>query len=81
MLGVGADAISHGFMDARQAAGVQGLRLHDLRREATSRLFERGDLSVADIQSITGHRTLQQLATYTAPKAVEIAARLAKKRG
>lgn len=80
VLGVGADAISHAFMDARKAAGVNGLRLHDLRREATSRLFERGDLSLADIQAVTGHRTLQQLATYTAPKAAEIAAKLAKKK-
>jgi integrase len=60
--------------------GRAGLRLHDLRREATSRLFERGDLTLADIQAITGHRTLQQLATYTAPKAAEIAAKLGKKR-
>lgn len=58
---------------------MKGLRLHDLRREATSRLFERGDLSIADVQAVTGHRTLQQLATYTAPRAREIAAKLKKK--
>lgn len=79
VFGVGADAISHAFMRARDAAGVEGLRLHDLRREATSRLLDRGDLTLADVQSITGHKTLQQLATYTAPKAVEIAAKLKRR--
>lgn len=80
VFGVGADAISHAFMDARQAAGVQGLRLHDLRREATSRLFERGDLSIVEIAEVTGHRTLQMLKVYGRPRAAEIAAKLAGKK-
>jgi integrase len=81
VFGVGADALSHAFADARALAGVKGLRLHDLRREATSRLFERGDLSIGEIQAVTGHKTLQQLATYTAPAAARIAAKLKKKPG
>lgn len=80
VFGVAPDALSHAFMDARKAAGVTGLRLHDLRREATSRLFERGDLSVVEIASVTGHRTLQMLKVYSAPRAADIAAKLAKKR-
>ena len=45
-------------------AGVENLRWHDLRREATSRMFERG-LSITEVQSVTGHKTLQMLADYT----------------
>jgi integrase len=41
-------------------AGIDGLRLHDLRHEATSRFFERG-LNVMEVASVTGHKTLQML--------------------
>jgi len=55
---------------------VPGLRFHDLRREATSRLFERGDLSVVEVAAITGHRTLAMLQRYSAPRAADIAAKM-----
>ena len=58
-------------------AGVEGLRWHDLRREATSRLFERG-LSISQVQSITGHQTLQMLSTYTQHDAEVLAIKLKK---
>ena len=45
-------------------AGIAGLMWRDLRREATSRLFERG-LSITEVQSITGHAGLEILTTYT----------------
>jgi integrase len=71
------DAISHAFADARQAAGITGLRLHDLRREATSRFFERG-FSIAEVASITGHKTWAILRRYTVLSPEAIAAKLAK---
>ena len=43
---------------------LTNLRLHDLRHEATSSLFERG-LSTVEVASITGHKTLAMLARYT----------------
>jgi integrase len=58
-------------------ADVVGLRWHDLRREATSRLFERG-LSITEVQSITGHRTLQMLSTYTQHEAEKLVIKLRK---
>ena len=58
-------------------AGIDGLRWHDLRRECTSRLFERG-LSVTEVQSITGHRTLQMLSTYTQHEAEKLVIKLRK---
>ena len=49
---------------ARVAAGIPDLRWHDLRHEGTSRLFERG-LNVIEVSSMTGHKTLSMLNTYT----------------
>jgi integrase len=40
------------------------LRLHDMRHEATSSLFEKG-LTIPEVASITGHKTLSMLARYT----------------
>lgn len=41
-----------------------GLRFHDLRPEAVSRLFERG-LNMMEVAAISGHKTLQMLKRYT----------------
>jgi integrase len=48
------------------------LTFHDLRHEATSRLFELG-LSTEKVKEITGHKTYQMLARYTHLKAEDIA--------
>ena len=53
----------------------KNLRLHDLRHEATSRLFEKG-LSSMEVSSITGHKTLQMLKRYTHLQAEELAKKL-----
>lgn len=66
------------FSDACHAAKIVDLRLHDLRHEATSRLFERG-LGIEEVAAITGHRTWAMLRRYTHPKAEAIAAKLAEK--
>ncbi|MBD9675575.1 site-specific integrase [Pseudomonas sp. PDM18] len=58
------DTVSNYFAKTCQAAGVQGLTFHDLRHEATSRLFERG-FSMMEVASITGHKTLAMLKRYT----------------
>ncbi len=54
---------------------LNDLRFHDLRREATSRLFERG-LSVMEVSSVTGHRVLEMLRCYTVLNAQNIATKL-----
>ena len=56
--------VSNYFPKACESAGVSGLRLHDLRHEATSRLFERG-FSMMEVAAITGHKTLSMLKRYT----------------
>ena len=44
--------------------GIEGLRWHDLRHEAASRLFEKG-LNPMEVASVTGHKTLTMLRRYT----------------
>lgn len=51
------------------------LHFHDLRHEATSRLFEHG-FGIMEVASITGHKTLQMLQRYTHLKAENLAKRL-----
>lgn len=43
---------------------IQNFRFHDLRHEATSRLFEK-NLNMIEVSTITGHKTLQMLKRYT----------------
>jgi len=66
------DHYSKSFMRACRKAGIEDLHTHDLRHEATSRLFEKG-LDVMQVKSITGHKTLQMLSRYTHLKADELA--------
>ncbi len=66
---------NRGWRALCKRAGIIGLRWHDLRREATSRMFERG-LSISEVQSITGHVTMQMLTTYTQHPAEILAEKL-----
>ena len=51
-----ADNISKAFAATCRRAGVSGLRLHDLRAECVSRLFERG-LDLNSVKAISGHKS------------------------
>lgn len=53
----------HAWKLARMAIGVPDLRMHDMRHEATSRLFEKGfgDIEAA---TVTGHKTMAMLKRY-----------------
>ena len=51
------------------------LRFHDLRHEATSRLFEKG-LNPMEVSSMTGHKSMQMLKRYTHVDAAKVAAKL-----
>lgn len=59
-----ASSVSQAFQRAVERAGLQSVRFHDLRHEATSRLFERG-LNVIEVARVTGHLTLAMLDRYT----------------
>lgn len=71
-------SITHAFEAACKKAGIENLRLHDLRHEATSRFFERG-LSIPEVAAITGHKTWGMLRRYTKLKAEDIAMKLAER--
>lgn len=64
MFSLSPQSVSNYFPLACQAAGVKNLHYHDLRHEATSRLFERG-LGIMEVAAITGHKTLSMLKRYT----------------
>jgi len=51
------------------------IRFHDLRHEATSRLFEKG-LNPMEVASMTGHKSMQMLRRYTHVEAAKVAAKL-----
>jgi Site-specific recombinase XerD len=52
------------YIKACKRAGIEGLTFHDLRHEATSRLFEKG-LNPVQAAAITGHKNMQMLKRYT----------------
>ena len=56
-------------------AFLADLRFHDLRHEATSRLFEKG-LGIMEVASMTGHKSLSMLKRYTHVEAEKLAAKL-----
>ncbi|MHB8544253.1 MAG: tyrosine-type recombinase/integrase [Leptospirales bacterium] len=72
---IGLDAISQDFAKACQKAEISGLHFHDLRHEATSRLFEKG-FDTMEVRTITGHKTLQMLARYTHLRAEDLVERM-----
>jgi integrase len=52
------------FKLAVKKAGMENFHFHDLRHEATSRLFEKG-LNVMEVAAISGHKSMQMLQRYT----------------
>ncbi len=66
------DYLSKLFIDIFSQAGAQGLKFHDLRHEATSRLFERTQLSDTQIMKITGHKSQRMLMRYANLRASDL---------
>jgi integrase len=72
---VSANAIRLAWGRAKQQAGVDDLRFHDLRREAISRFFEQG-LAVPEVALISGHKDVRMLFRYTELRAEDVAKKL-----
>jgi integrase len=70
------EALKRSFIRACERAGVEDFRFHDLRHEATSRLFETQKFNVMEVASITGHKTLAMLKRYTHLAAEDLAKRM-----
>lgn len=73
--GINASKIRYEWQKMRDATGLHDLHFHDLRHEATSRLFEKG-LNVIEAASVTGHQDLKMLKRYTHLNPTDIAAKL-----
>ena len=70
------DYLSKLWADIFKAAGCVDLGFHDLRHEATSRLFERTQLSESEIMKITGHKSHRMMMRYANLRGSNLAARL-----
>ena len=57
-------------------AKCEDLHFHDLRHEATSRIFERTTLNEIEISKITGHRDPRMLRRYANLRASNLAEKL-----
>ena len=57
-------SVRHGWDRLVKRACITGLRFHDLRHEAVSRLFELG-LNVVEVAAISGHKDFRMLSSYT----------------
>ena len=58
------NSVTGGFLKLCRKVGIENLRFHDLRHEATSRLFEKG-LNPVEVTTITGHKDTRMLMRYT----------------
>lgn len=72
---VTADGLSRAFSRCCKNLGIEDLRFHDLRHEATSRFFE-GGLNTMEVATISGHKTLQMLKRYTHLRPIDLAKKL-----
>lgn len=69
------EAIKRAYIRAVRRAGIENLRFHDLRHEATTRLFEKG-LNIMEVACVTGHKDLRMLRRYTHLRAEDLARKL-----
>ena len=63
------------FDRIREKLNMKDWKPHDMRHEATSRLFEKG-FSIVEVASITGHEDLKMLKRYTHLRAEDLVGRL-----
>lgn len=75
LFSIDVEQLKYHFRTARNRAEMNDFRFHDLRHEATSRLFEKG-LDIMEVSAITGHKTLDMLKRYTHLRAADLAKKL-----
>ena len=59
----------------RTDTGIENMKFHDLRHEATSRFFEKG-LNPVEVATITGHKDTRMLMRYTHLRAEDLVKKL-----
>lgn len=65
--------VSRTFRNVFAKAGIVDLHFHDLRHEATCRLYEKTALSDVLIAKVTGHRNLRMLLRYASLRGSDLA--------
>ena len=75
VFGLQPDSVTQAFERAADRAGIENLRLHDLRHEATSRLAEKLP-NLIELAAVTGHKDLRMLKRYYHPRATDLAKKL-----
>ena len=68
-------SMTQAFVRLMKRLEIEDLRLHDLRHEAVSRLFEMG-LDMREVALVSGHKDWRSLKRYTHPRAEDIVAKL-----
>jgi integrase len=66
------NTLKNAYERACRKAKIVDLRMHDLRHEATSRLFETTTMRDSEVALVTGHKTLAMLKRYTHLRAKDI---------
>ena len=69
------NGVTSGFLRLCRRNSIEDLHFHDLRHEATSRLFEKG-LNPVEVATITGHKDTRMLMRYTHLRAEDLVGRL-----
>ena len=70
-----ARGLSGAFLNLYRKVKTEDLHFHELRHEATSRLFEKG-LNPVEVATITGHKDTKMLMRYTHLRAEDLVKRL-----
>jgi len=68
--------ISYYWSSITEKAGIEDFHFHDLRHEATCRLFERTPMSDLEIATITGHRDPRMLKRYANLRGSDLAQKM-----
>ena len=74
-----AKSISTNFARTCKKLGIMGLKFHDLRHHAISRMFENG-LQIQHVRLMSGHSDLKQLSRYTNTTPADVMKHLAKQK-
>jgi integrase len=72
IFGISYESLKAIFSRACERAGIEDLRLHDLRHTGTTRAAKRLNGNVFLLKILTGHKTLSQLERYVNPTAQDV---------
>lgn len=67
---IGPMGLRYQWRKAREAIGAPDLRIHDLRHQSASVALEKG-LTIAELQLLTGHKSIKSLEIYLQAQGVE----------